>query len=341
MKCNAIAGQLFFSHTYEFLGRYLPLQVGRSPHTVESYRDALSAFRRFALEERGLSAASMTFGDCDRDLVLSFLEYMAANGLAPGTRNQRLAALKSYVWYAAGRDVTLQSVAIAVSHIPPVKDPGKVKDVLTEAALAAMLSQPDPSTPMGARDRAILILFYDSAIRLSELIGLDVGDVFFNDPRIFVTGKGSKERMVALTEATASHLAVHVSCFHGSSPDPSAPLFYTRSRGGIARMSPSNLQRLVQKYADLARVKCSEVPDKVHPHVFRRTRATNLYQSGVPLELVSRILGHSSIETTKAYAKPSTEMLRNAMEAAYPGDVEEASVWVGREDELAKMCGLR
>lgn len=341
MKRNATTSQLFFSHTYGFLGRYLPLQVARSPHTVESYRDALSAFRKFAFEERGLSAATMTFGDCDRDLVLSFLEHMAAKGLAPGTRNQRLAALKSYVWYASGRDVALQSVALAVSRIPPVKDPGKVREVLTEAALAAMMSQPDPSTPMGARDRAILVLLYDSAIRLSELIGLDVGDVFFDDPRIFVTGKGSKERMVALTDATIGHLAVHVSCFHGSSPNPSAPLFYTKSKGSITRMSPSNLQRLVQKYADRARAECSEVPAKVHPHMFRRTRATNLYQSGVPLELVSRILGHSSTETTKAYAKPSTEMLRSAMEAAYPEDIAESSVWVGREDELARMCGLR
>ena len=106
-------------------------------------------------------------------------------------------------------------------------------------------------------------------------------------------------------------------------------------------MSPSNVQRIVQACADAAREGCPEVPDRVHPHAFRRTRATDLYQSGVALELVSRILGHSSVETTKVYAKPSMDMMRAAMEAACPPPLGEAPAWVGNEDEMARLCGLR
>lgn len=336
------AGPLFFSRAYEFLERYLPLQVGRSQCTVESYRDALTVFRRFVRDEAGMSVADMEFGDCTRDLVLSFLESLRSSGCSAGTCNQRLAAIKSYLWYAADVDVAVQSVAISVSRIPPVKGPERVKKKLSEEALAAILAQPDPSKRKGVRDRAMLVLLYDSGIRLSELIGLNVGDVFLDDdPRIYVIGKGSRERVVAITPATAAHISAHLACMHGFDPNPGSPLFFTMRSGSMCRMSPSNVQRIVQSCADVARKTCAEVPEKVHPHMFRRTRATDLYQGGVALELVSRVLGHSSVETTKVYAKPSMDMMREAMESAYPSAIEEHPVWVGNEDEMARLCGLR
>ena len=335
-------GPLFFSRTYDFLERYMPLQVGRSRHTVESYRDALTVFRRFVRDEAGMSVADMAFGDCTRDLVLTFLEHLRSSGCSAGTCNQRLAAIKSYLWYAADVDVAVQSVAMSASRIPPVKGPERVKETLSEEALAAILAQPDPSKRKGVRDRAMLVLLYDSGIRLSELVGLDVGDVFLDgEPRIYVTGKGSKERVVAITRATAAHIAANLSCMHGCDPDPASPLFFTMRSGAMRRMSPSNVQRIVQACADGARNTCADVPEKVHPHMFRRSRATELYQGGVPLELVSRVLGHSSIETTKVYAKPSMEMMRQTMESAYPAALEEKPVWVGNEDEMARLCGLR
>ena len=343
MRRKAHEAPLFFSRTYDYLERYLPRQVGRSPHTVESYRDALSIFRRYVRDKRGLTVADMEFGDCTRDLVLSFVEHLRAEGCSPGTCNQRLAAIRSYLWYAADRDVTIQSIALAVSRIPPVKGPGRTKEWLSEEALAAILSQPDASTRKGVRDRAMLVLMYDSGIRLSEMLGLDVGDVRLgDDPCIYVLGKGSKERAVAITPATAAHLSAHIACMHGADPSPASPLFFTVRGRMMRRMSPSNVQRIVQSCADSARADCPEVPERVHPHMFRRTRATNLYQSGVALELVSRILGHSSIETTKVYAKPSMDMMRAAMESAgTPHMSEEVPLWVGNEDEMARLCGLR
>lgn len=341
-RSSAGAAPLFFSKTYDFLERYLPLQVGRSPHTVESYRDALTVFRRYVSAELGLSVSKMTFGDCTRDLVLSFVEALRDGGCSAGTCNQRLAAIKSYLWFAADADVAVQSVALSISRIPPVKGPERVKEKLSEEALSAILAYPDPSKRKGVRDRAMLVLLYDSGIRLSELLGLSVSDVRLDDdPCIRVMGKGAKERVVAITPSTAAHLAAHISCMHGCDADPGSPLFFTM-RGGIKqRMSPSNVQRIIQSCADGVRDSCPDVPDKVHPHMFRRTRATDLYQSGVALELVSRVLGHSSTETTKVYAKPSMEMMRAAMEAAYPSAIEEKPAWVGNEEEMARLCGLR
>ena len=105
-------------------------------------------------------------------------------------------------------------------------------------------------------------------------------------------------------------------------------------------MSPENVQRLIKKYAQQVRCAGFDLPESVHPHMFRRTRATNLYQDGVPLELVSTILGHAKIDTTKIYAKPSVEQLRNALDSV-PPPVNEQPIWDDNEEELARRCGLR
>ena len=86
--------KLFFSMTYEFLDIYMVKQVGRSPDTIESYRDALTLFRRYVLNELNLSITKFAFAQCTRDCIFGFLEYLEAQGNKPGTRNQRLAALK-------------------------------------------------------------------------------------------------------------------------------------------------------------------------------------------------------------------------------------------------------
>ena len=143
---------LFFSMTYEFLDTYMVKQVGRSPDTVESYRDALTLFRRYVLNELNISITKFTFAKCTRDCVFGFLEYLEAQGNKPGTRNQRLAGLKSYLWFAADKDVTLQSIALEVSRVPQCKNPATEKYVLSGDALNAFFSQP-ANTRMGLRDR--------------------------------------------------------------------------------------------------------------------------------------------------------------------------------------------
>ena len=163
------SSNLFFSMTYEFLDIYMVKQVGRSPDTIESYRDALTLFRRYVLGELNISMTKFTFSHCTRNLIFGFLKYLQVQGNKPGTRNQRLAALKSYLWFAADKDVTLQSIALEVSRVPQCKNPTTEKYVLSKDALNAIFNQP-ANTRMGLRDRTIMILLYDSAVRLAEML---------------------------------------------------------------------------------------------------------------------------------------------------------------------------
>lgn len=167
---------LFFSMTQEFLSTYLPRQCGRSAHTVESYRDALSLFRRYITGVLGIPVGSFTFTACNRECVTGFMDHLAAKHSKPGTRNQRLAVLKSYLFLAADKDITLQSVALSVCRFPQFRQTMTERGVIPDEAMAAILRQP-PDTKMGLRDRTIMIMLYDCGARLAEILGLRITDV--------------------------------------------------------------------------------------------------------------------------------------------------------------------
>ncbi len=334
---------LFFSMTYEFLDIYMVKQLGRSPDTIESYRDALTLFRRYILNELCISIAKFTFAKCTRNCIFGFLKYLKIQGNKPGTCNQRLAAIKSYLWFAADKDVTLQSIALEVSHVPQLKNPQTEKQVLSEIALNAIFNQP-ANTRMGLRNRTIMILLYDSAVRLAEILNIRVNDICLNEknPYVRVMGKGSRERVVAINIKTVKHVKQYLDFYRSKDNPDINSLFYTIIKGRAGKMSEGNVERFIQQYADKARKSCPEMPPRVYPHMLRRTRATNLYQNGVELALVSRILGHACLDTTRIYAKPSLSMMREAMETNQASQTkDEKPIWIGSEEEMAKLCGLR
>jgi len=336
MKIN----MLFFSKTLDYLSLYLPCQVFRSKHTIETYRDALTIFRRYVTEHKKLSLKKFRFSDCSYDFLLDYVAHLNKSGCSPRTCNNRLAALKSYLWYVADCDVSLQSVALTASRVPFLRVPKSKREIISEDDFAALVMAP-PNTKIGLRDRIIIILLYDSAIRVSELLDLKVRSLnaVASIPFIRVNGKGDKERIVAITDRTVAHLNAYMDKYHPAS-NREQPLFYTVIKGKIGTMSTGNIERILTKYANQIRPEHPNLPEKVYPHMIRRTRATNLYQNGVELELVSEILGHSSTETTRIYAVPSIEMMRTAMEKDSLS-TSETPIWPDDENEIARLCGLR
>lgn len=341
MGKKGIDGELFFSKTRDYLDCYLEKQCGKSLHTVRAYRDALTIFRRYLHDERGFTIMKFLFSDCTRDLVLNYIEYLKRHGYADSSVNQRLSALKAYLWYVADGDILVQPTALSISRVPFLKQPKLILPIIPDDALNAMLSAPKDNR-IGIRDRTMMILLYDSAIRMEELLGLTLArlNLASSSPYIRVRGKGDKERIVAITAKTVSHLQLYMKNYHDNAFDKKSLLFYTVINGEKKSMSPGNLERIIKKYADAVRKDFPAIPTRVYPHMFRRTRATNLYQDGVDLELIARILGHESTETTKQYATPSVEMLRNAMKNDAPVP-NEKPLWEGKEEELARFCGLR
>ena len=144
-----------------------------------------------------------------------------------------------------------------------------------------------------------------------------------------------------MQKGTVKHLMNYIKLFHNQDTPDTEYLFYTLIHNQANPMSPGNVERIINKYAEKIRPEHPELPAKVHPHMLRRTRATNLYQSDVELELVSRILGHASTQTTRIYAKPSLEMIKSAMDRSNPELNAEQPLWPDDEVELARIFGIR
>lgn len=334
--------QLFFSKTNDFLNIFLLRQAHRSEETVKAYRISLSEFYTYVTVVRRLNVMKFLFSDCTYDFVLSYSQYMQENlKLANSTVNQRLAALKSYLKYVADGDIAVMQIYISVQKVPLLRISKLQRPIIEKDAMTDILNIP-PNTNIGNRDRLILILLFDSAVRVSELASIEMKDLTLNvaHTSILIHGKGRKMRSVFLNDKCAAHLKEYISHFHSPDEPEDTPLFYTKIHGKLNHMSVRNIERIVKKYSDMAREEHPEMPDSVYPHMLRRTRATELYRDGVPLEMISLMLGHANTETTKIYASPSVEQLREELtKGSYEHD-EEERLWDGREEEIKKMFGL-
>lgn len=344
MKNKNLNRNCFFSKTLAFFNEYLDKQLGKSPETIRSYRDSLSIFRRYVVNERKISITKFQFKDCTKDFLLDFISFLKAKGNGIATCNVRLSAIKTYVQYAADNDITLESVALNVSKTRSQKVPKREKELLTEDDLKSLLAQP-PDTRFGIRDRVVLILLYDTAIRVQELANLHLNDVNFETSCIHIYGKGRKERDVVMNTNTADHLKNYINQYHiYSTKNPERWLFYTEIKGHIDRISTATIRRIVRKYADELRVQGKAIPKRVYPHLLRAERATDLYREGVDPLMIATFLGHEQIETTRIYALPSIDKMREAMEKVQPTPESDGSCISSLKDdeeEMARLCGLR
>lgn len=175
---------------------------------------------------------------------------------------------------------------------------------------AAQLMQVDGDGLLGARDKAILELFYSSGLRLSELTGLSVQDVNLRDATVQVTGKGSKTRIVPIGSHALAALKVWLAQRDVVVPPGEKSLFVAR-RG--ARMSGSAVQQRVKHWA-----RQFGLSGKVHPHVLRHSFASHLLQSSGDLRAVQEMLGHASISTTQVYTHLDFQHLAKAYDQAHP-----------------------
>ena len=333
---------LFFSRTKDFLDVFLKRQEQRSPDTIKAYRISLSSFYQYVTEIQGIKVMQFCFSDCTYEFVLSYSQYLQeTKNLANSTVNQRMAALKSYMKYVSDGDISLMQIYMAVQKVPLLKIPKLHRPIMEKEEIKAFLDEPE-NTKIGRRDRVILSILYDTAIRVSELTGIVLGDMNLNvkNASIVIHGKGKKSRTIVLNRKCADLLKDYVLHYHASDATPDTPLFYTVIHWKMNHMSQRNVERIVKKYGDSIREEHPELPDATYPHMLRRTRATGLYRDGVPLELVSAILGHSSTETTKIYAIPSVKQMREALSNGQQDEEDTEKMWEGKEAEIRRMFGL-
>ncbi len=340
----------FFKCVRDFLLNYMPKQKGASDNTILSYKMALNLFVTFMKDVKGVTPVSLTFEAVSAEIVKDFLEWLEnTRGCSVTTRNQRLAALRSFFEYAGLRDISVMNLSFGIHEIPIKKAQGKIVEYLSESALKTLLKQPDLKRPKGLRDLFLMILMYDTAARCAEIIGLKISDLHIDidKPKVYLHGKGNKTRVVPLMPKTVEHCKQYLKKYHpdlDQKNDKDTPLFYTISHRIKHTMSVDAVEAIYKKYGKSATAQCNEMPSNLHPHMMRHTRAMHLYRSGMPLELLSQYLGHADIETTLIYAYADTEMKRKAIRKAdvvRDGKEVPVEIWADDEDMILKLSGLK
>lgn len=341
--------QTFYHLIRDFLTVYLPKQKAASTHTVKSYKDTLNIFLEFLKQEQKLTLQEVSFNNISKEYIESFLDWLELekkNSIA--SRNQRLSGIKSFYKYASIRDKTLMLFYQQVQEIPKKKQPkGHEIEFFSEAALQRILMEPDIKKKNGCRDLVFLILLYDTAARIQELLDLQLQYIQLEAKSPFITliGKGRKTRLVPIMDKTKDHLEAYIKHFH---PDPCGTdyLFYTVRNRRRTAMSPDNVEKFVKKYGRQARNKNTEVPENLYPHMFRHSRSMHLYRNGMPLPLLAEWLGHAQMETTiMYYANADTTMKKEAIEKATSllnllfQDNPRIN-WENDEELIKRLCGL-
>ena len=334
-------GPLFFFCTFDYLNSYLP-NSGMSRHTISSYSMALTLFRKFAYSELGISCVDLKFFQCTRECLYSFMKWLdEKRGNCPSSRNLRLAELKAYVEYAADIDISLIPILNELLTVRPCQVESSIREILS-ANNMEMIVRSTPNTKRGYRDKTIILFQYETACRISEVLSVTVNDLFLDAevPFVKLHGKGKNERIVPLSDNMVYCLRNYLEEFHEDKSVQSNTLFYS-VRGGVChKLGVRTVQVFLKKYAEKARKDDRTIPQNVYTHMLRRSKATELYRNGMSLELVSGVLGHEQLETTRVYTKASPEMMKSAIEKTSLKGFDEKPEWLDKEELLAKYFGI-
>jgi site-specific recombinase XerD len=283
---------LFAKAKTDFL-EYLEIEQNRSQKTISNYDHYLTRLLDFAGE--------IKISDIDAELIRKWRLWLNRLGtnvndeLGKSTQNYHLIALRSFLKYCAKRDIP----ALSADKIELSRTTRKQVTFLSEEELDRIFAQPNTSSLIGLRDRAILELLFSSGLRVSELVGLDKDHINLKRREFMVRGKGQKDRPIFISNDAAGWIESYLH----ARKDTARPLFvrYSGSKrvdlsGNFHRLTVRSVQRLVARYALMA-----GITKHVSPHTLRHSFATDLLMNGADLRSVQAMLGHSNIATTQIY----------------------------------------
>ncbi len=304
-------------HITAFLRQRLPVERAASPHTCDTYAYAFRLLFAFASRMLRVPPSGLQLEHLDAQLVLAFLaDLQTSRNNSPRTRNARLTAIKSFMHFVEHRVPGSLEQIRRVLAIPNQKTDLRLVEHLDAAQCQAILDAPDPTTRAGIRDRTMLHVCVTAGLRVSELVGLRLGDVTFTARYVDlrVRGKGRKERILTLWKSVADSVRAWLAV-RGEAP---VPELFLNARG--REMTRAGFEYLLHKHAvAAARTRCPALRGKrISPHVLRHTCALNVLQATGDIRQVALWLGHESIQTTEDYLRVDVTQRISILAAVTP-----------------------
>lgn len=323
----------FAKYLTEFISYYLPEVQNLSTNTISSYCDTYRLLLSYLRDVNSKQIEKLAITDISHSAVEGFLEWLESErGVSAATRNQRLAAICSFIRYIQTDFPERLLEFQRILDIPQKKKISRPVKYLSKDEVRLVLEQPDTSTKQGRRDATIISVLYDTGARVQELCDLTVRDVRFDGatPSVKILGKGRKIRLVPLLPDTVNLLKAYFAENRLNLPEKGDyPLFVNRFGNKFTR---AGIKYILSKSAQGAIPSSPHIPKSLTPHILRHTKAMHTYEAGANIIYVRDILGHADIKTTSVYAKASLEMKRKAMEKVADSPTVTTPSWTENPD---------
>lgn len=316
----------------KFLTEYLPLHRNCSKNTISSYKDSLKLFILFLRDGKSMNINKFKMHQINRELILEFIEWLENRGNSPVTINHRLAGIKSFINFAQYESVENLAYLQPVLSVKSLKTTTRQVDYLTEEQMNNLINLPHIDTSTGIRHRIIMCLLYDTGARVQELCDLKIEDINLgNNPTVKLHGKGSKIRIVPISKNMNQILEVYISKFFS---DIKLKNEYLIKNKNNQQMSRDGIEYIVQKYATILKNNDPSFPSKVHPHMFRHSKAMHMLAVDIPIVYIRDFLGHEDISTTMIYARADSRKKNEAINNLAPKLIEENYVDWSKDQDL-------
>ncbi len=309
-----------------FFGHYLPIQKGLATNTILAYRDTIKLLLCYTADTLNKSADELSVEEIDESLVLAFLDHLEnTRGCTSRTRNARLAAIRVLFSFIAREEPALLFQCQKIRAIPLKRTEHRTVDYLEENEMQALFDTVDVNSRTGVRDKALLLLLYNTGARVSEIVELKTGDLRLRgNAQVTLMGKGKKHRSCLLWPETAQALQAYLEL--RVSKDPVAEQVFLNANG--SPVTRFGIRHIIHKYAASAQNQCPSLRTKVvNPHTIRHTTAMHLLRAGNDINMISYWLGHANINTTHIYIEIDMEMKRKMLEKTKAPAVSKIMPW--------------
>jgi integrase/recombinase XerD len=297
-------------HFEDALNRYLQfikVEKGLSEQSVSAYRNDLERYLNFIGETLRLQQLA----GIDLRHIEQFIEELVAMNLSPQTVARNISSIRSFHEFTVAEKIT-QSNPAELIDMP--QQAQTLPEILTPEEIESILEAPGTETAQAKRDTAILETLYATGVRVSELTGLEISNIYAEIGFIRVIGKGRKERLVPLGETAYNALQIYIEearpYFIKEKEKTENKIFLNRFGGPLSRMSIWNIVNKAAQKTDIEK--------DVYPHIFRHSFATHLLEGGADLRAVQEMLGHASIITTEIYTHVDRSLLHQVHKEHHP-----------------------
>lgn len=280
---------------------YIKVEKRLAENTVESYMRDLAQLAHFILHGWDVPPQQV-----EREMIERYLDWLYDEGREKSSQARQLSGIRSFFNYLLLNDEIDASPAELISAPKPAR---RLPDVLTTDEIDRILAAIDTSTPKGIRDVAMLELLYSCGLRVSELVSLRLGDLFFGEGYIRVVGKGDKQRLVPISDVARERVMRYLD--ERQPARTSEEVLFLNNRGkGLTRVMIFTILKEAARRA--------EIEKRISPHTLRHSFATHLLEGGAGIRQVQELLGHENILTTEIYTHLDSEHLRTTVEEHLP-----------------------